>query len=114
MDIPHIYRPVDLFLGLLMLVAGVPLFGRELFRFRKRPFRTWVQNGQLSFISLFLVTNGLLYVSRAFDPPHRESSLTNSLQWGAIAEFAVMVALEFFARRLQRSQPEHTAGKMER
>lgn len=108
MDIPHIYRTVDLFLGLLMIITGIPLFGRELLRFRKQPLRTWGDKARYLLMGLWFVTSGPYHVSRAFDAPHQEASLTGELLWVALAGMGAGLTIYFVARRFRKSLPEQT------
>ena len=114
MHIPPIYQPIELVLGVGQISTALLLLGTELFRLRKLSLRAWVENSLFVGISIFLVTNGLLYLSRAFDPPHRASSLTNSFQWVGITGFVILVTLESLARRFRKSQPEQTPTKIEK
>ena len=114
MDIPHIYRPFELFLGLMQVIVGFPLFGRELLRYRKRPLRTWADNWRDPMTGLWFVTSGPAHLSLAFDPPHQESSLTGTLQWVALAGLAIVLTLGFVSWHLRKSQPEQTGTKIEK
>ena len=114
MDIPHIYQPLSLFMGLMMLLVGVLLLAAQLLRLRRQPFRTWAGDAGFFGRGLWFATSGPYWLSRAFDPAHQESSLTRHLFWVALAGFAIIFVLYLLARRLRKSQPEQATMKLEK
>lgn len=114
MNIPHIYGLFDLFQGLLMIAASIPLLRGVLLRIRKQPFYGGADNGSYLGIGVWFATSGPFYLSRAFDPPHQESPLTDILFWIAVTGFGIILTLYLVARRLRKSQPEETMTKVEK
>ncbi len=114
MDIPHIYQPISLFLGLMLILVGFPMLLNQLLRLRKQSFQIWADSGGFFGRGIWFMTSGPYYLSRAFDPPHQESSLTSNLFWLAVAGFVTILTLYLLARHLQKSQPEQMTAKVEK
>lgn len=81
----QVHQPFDLFLGVAMLVLGVPGLGRDISRaLTRRPPGTY-QEWRMLVLDIWFTTSGPSHCSRAFDVPHHQSHRTAVLE-----EFAVL------------------------
>ena len=75
----HIYHPIDLAVGMLMLLLGPVGLCLDLSRIAKRKFKNTYGDWRSLGLSVWFITGGPAHLSRAFDLPHRESHLTSLL-----------------------------------
>ena len=103
----HIYQPVDLVLGVVMFPLGLWGMGQELSRVYRHSFKNTYGDWRTLGLSVWFLSGGPAYISKAFDQRHQESHLTSILQTielFCLCFLLVGTLIAFVVRKCQRTQ----------
>ncbi len=106
----HVYQPVDLVLGLLMSLLGLPGVGHDLYRIITKQFRNRYDDWRSLTLSVWFMSDGPAHLSKALDPRHQESHRTGILTTVAVCVFCALVAASSIAWIVCRRQRSQLAG----
>ncbi len=89
----QVHQPFDLFLGVVMLVLGIPGLGRDISRALAHRFTNTYDEWRMLCLSIWFTTSGPSYCSQAFDLPHHPSHRTSVLEEFAVLFLAVAMVI---------------------
>lgn len=89
----QVHQPFDLFLGIAMLLLGVPGLGRDISRALAHRFTNTCGNWRMLGWDIMFAALGMQNFSQAFDLPHHPSHRTSVLEEFAVLFLAVAMVI---------------------
>lgn len=109
----QVHQPFDLFLGIAMLVLGIPGLGRDIYRALTHRLPGTYQEWRMLVLDIWFATSGPSHCSQAFDMPHHPSHRTAALDTFAVLFLAIAGVIGTVALIAERRRKRAEQSKAE-
>lgn len=109
----QVHQPFDLFLGIAMLLLGVPGLGRDIYRALTHRFPGTYHEWRMLGLDIWFAMSGPSHCSKAFDLPHHPSHRTAVLEEFAVLFLVIAMVIGTVALIAERRRKRAEQSKAE-